>query len=231
MKKLMISAAFLSSLVLVGCGGDSPSQTDDAIDYSSFPHAPCGAQISRFFAEIDNRPFQPSPSIFPLEMVREADAIHLLGGDFESSEVTTEAIAYNVDPMYIYSGLGSAHLVDRAFYASASAASYDYPSWHLQQVTFWIYSVSDMPIEYEINAWGEQLQRVNVSDDGLGYSDGTKFSVEKSVMVEPHVWVEVSLALDSSACIMDTLSITPQADGSSEFYIDNIQVQGSAEPL
>lgn len=240
MMKLSSRAAFFSTFVLVGCMGDdtstpadsdAPSATDGSIDYSSFPHAPCGAQVGRFYAEIDNRPYRPSPRVFPLEMVRDGGAVLLRGGDFESSEVTTESIAYNDDPLYVYSGRTSAHLVDRAFYASASAAEYGYPDWHLQQVTFWMYSVGDTPIEYEVIAWGEQLQRVHADADGLGYSDGTKFFAEKFITVEPHVWVEVSLALGSSACVMDSLSINPPAGGTSEFYIDDIRLQGSAEPL
>lgn len=240
MMRLSSRAAFFSTFVLVGCMGDdtstpadtgSPSATDGSIDYSSFPHAPCGAQVGRFYAEIDNRPYRPSPRVFPLEMVHDGDAVLLRGGDFESPDVTTESIAYNDDPLYVYSGSYSAHLVDRAFYASASAAEYGYPDWHLQQVRFWMYSVSDTPIEYEVIAWGEQLQRVHANADGLGYSDGTKFVAEKFITVEPHVWVEVSLALDSSACVMDSLSINPPADGPSEFYVDDIQLQGSAAPL
>lgn len=242
MNKLAVSAAFFSSLILAGCGGEdptvptppdsgSPSVPDDSIDYSSFPYAPCGAQTARLYAEIDNRPYRQSPLLFPLEMVREGDEIHLLGGDFEDSEVTTEAVAYNEDPMYVYSGQGSAHLVDRAFFASASAVPYDYPSWYLQELTFWIYSVSDTPVEYEVIAQGEKLQRIGPYDLGLGYSDGTRFLAEKFVTVEPHAWVQVSLVLESSSCIMDSVSITPPTDGSSEFYIDDIQIQGSAEPL
>lgn len=160
---------------------------------------------------------------YPLGVTGSGSELHTINDGFEDVGIGADAIDHNVDPMYVYSGSGSAKLVDRVFNASFPEGDQ-----HLldqaQKVTFWIYSSDDEPAEYGIEFGGQIFQDIS-NESGTGFS-GTGSSDFQLFTVEPHDWTQVSVDVAGrfGNCLSWLHIFKDASPGDAvEFYIDDIQ--------
>lgn len=227
MESRFIGALLATSLLLGGCNTENTDETSsldkDPLeaelpgDRPMYPSSLCKSQLKSLLNEAS-----PSTS-FPLELHLEAGEVRLLNGDFESLDAREGAIAYNNDPMYVYSGQGSAYLATQPFIAHATSDD-DYFTWRTNQLSVWLYSVGDESVDFKVTAMGSELQRIYSSQPGFGYS-GYDVHAEDFFTVEPHVWTKVTLDLEEAGpCALDRLEIAPMTDESVEFYLDDLRL-------
>lgn len=234
MDNRIVGAVIGSLLFTGGCGmedtpGAMPPDNDQPVseipsESDSYPYSLCGNQLDA----LQNK--APPPSLFPLELSLEAGEVRLLNGDFEGVGASAAAVTYNRDPMYVYSGEGSASLNEQPFRAYLTSDE-DYYSWQMSRLTLWLYSASAEAVDFLISAEGMELQRISSSQPGFGYS-GVGTSASEIVTVEPHVWVELDLDLEGAGpCVMDIFEVMPTTDAPVEYYIDDIQLLANPEQL
>lgn len=203
-------------------GGASSSSSSSGYTYSSDERIEEYCQDA-YSGSAANASSSGGPS-YPLRTVLDEGRMITVNGDFEDPSIGADAIMHNQNALYVYSGNGSAHLVQDGLLSSLSEDS----EFHFSKVTFWIYSVSDETAEYEVELNGGRFVCGGDYLTGFGYrTPRSRFN--KTVEVEPHVWVPVSMETTPEVGNHNVwLRITRSGseDGTSEFYIDDLMFHG-----
>lgn len=156
-----------------------------------------------------------------LRLAQTSGNLVLENGNFDESEMAANTFSINSDPLYIYSGEGSAKVTDGSFIASVQEQKH-FSSRDLESLNFWLYSANDEPTEFYVFAHGTMLDRVD-GNDGYGYSGHLQES-QQLVTVEPHSWTEVTLEFEPSQECLTAITIETFGADDTEFYVDQIEI-------
>lgn len=144
--------------------------------------------------------------------------------DFEDEQIGVDAITHNTDPMYVYSGNGSAQLIDQSFNVTLDG-NQDLIN-AMGQLTFRIYLADDEALEFIVAAGGRNFQPIVTDGPGWGFS-GTEGGSEMAVTVEPHQWVHISMDVAGQFGNCSSFIQVKKRDSDRngvEFYIDEIKL-------
>ncbi len=159
--------------------------------------------------------------IYLMQLDRSSGVIRLKNGGFEGADAMLTDLDIISDPNYVYSGESSVRISGSGFNANITEDEH-FSERDLVSIKFWLYSAYDETIDYEIEAFGMMLDRINRSD-GVGYSGHSQAS-SRTITVEPHSWVEVNLDFEDYHQCLSALSINTFTDGA-VFYVDDIEIE------
>lgn len=215
----------LTALTFTACMAENgPNPTPDETDVvDPYQHSRlCKNQFDALLGAANG-----SIPIYPLRVEQTSGDVSLANGGFENSAVAIEGVTYNTDPMYVYSGDSSAAITNGGFMAQIGEDAH-YATRSLEQLSLWLYSDHDQPIEFEVVTYANMLDEV-AGENGQGYS-GHSQGADHVVEVEPHRWVQVTLDLQSPELVecLGSLQVTPRSENPAQFYIDAIELKAQA---
>lgn len=210
------------AILLTACGADRKPEDpepvpdpDPIVDVAPEYHQICENHLK----SLQGSAYDPT-LMYIMRLDRTSGAVVLENGAFEDPDAVPADMVINTDPSYVYSGEGSVQITGSGFEAYITENEH-FSGRDLVSINFWLYSAHDEPVDYEVSALGTMLDRIT-GTDGAGYSGHSQMS-QKSITVEPHSWVAVSLDFEDYQKCLSSLSISSFVD-EPVFYIDDIEI-------